>query len=194
MDTLQQSVMDNAQKVLAQVRKAVVGKDEALLWVLAAILAKGHILLEEVSRFAASSCNRAVKRGSLGVHSVCKADGVGRLVERVAWVICHTAVHRNVVLISGDSFDSSCGVECNACVCHDASAGFHTDSGHINAELLSIRLHMSRNELYVGRNIYRRIGVAVAHAISAADIKLTGDKAVFFLHKCNEIKHNIACA
>ena len=37
-----------AQKVLAQVRQAVVGKDRTLLWVLAAILAKGHILLEDI--------------------------------------------------------------------------------------------------------------------------------------------------
>ena len=37
-----------AQKILAQVRKAVVGKDPVLLWVLAAILAQGHILLEDI--------------------------------------------------------------------------------------------------------------------------------------------------
>lgn len=37
-----------AQRVLNQVRQAVVGKDKTLLWVLAAILAKGHILLEDI--------------------------------------------------------------------------------------------------------------------------------------------------
>jgi len=37
-----------AQQVLGQVRKAVTGKDHILLWVLAAILAKGHILLEDI--------------------------------------------------------------------------------------------------------------------------------------------------
>ena len=42
------TVVTNAQKILAQVRKAVVGKDAVLLWVLAAILAKGHILLEDI--------------------------------------------------------------------------------------------------------------------------------------------------
>ena len=41
-------VVVSAQKILAQVRKAVVGKDDVLLWVLAAILAKGHILLEDI--------------------------------------------------------------------------------------------------------------------------------------------------
>ena len=41
-------IVVSAQKILAQVRKAVVGKDEVLLWVLAAILAKGHILLEDI--------------------------------------------------------------------------------------------------------------------------------------------------
>ena len=37
-----------AGRILGQVRKAVVGKDTVLLWTLAAILAKGHILLEDV--------------------------------------------------------------------------------------------------------------------------------------------------
>lgn len=37
-----------AQQILNQVRQVVVGKDTVLLWVLAAILSKGHILLEDV--------------------------------------------------------------------------------------------------------------------------------------------------
>ena len=41
-------IVQNAQKILEQVRKAVVGKDSVLLWVLAAILAGGHILLEDI--------------------------------------------------------------------------------------------------------------------------------------------------
>jgi MoxR-like ATPase len=40
--------MDVSQRVINQVRKAVVGKDITLVWVMAAILAKGHILLEDV--------------------------------------------------------------------------------------------------------------------------------------------------
>ena len=48
MHTSEISVTGYAQQILNQVRKAVVGKDGVLLWVLAAILAKGHILLEDV--------------------------------------------------------------------------------------------------------------------------------------------------
>ena len=48
MENTELTVVTNAQKILAQVRKAVVGKDAVLLWVLAAILAKGHILLEDI--------------------------------------------------------------------------------------------------------------------------------------------------
>ena len=39
---------DAATKILAQVRTVVVGKDQTLLWVLATILAGGHILLEDI--------------------------------------------------------------------------------------------------------------------------------------------------
>ncbi|MBE6980988.1 MAG: MoxR family ATPase [Ruminococcaceae bacterium] len=37
-----------AQSVINQVRRAVIGKDKVLLWVFAAILARGHILLEDI--------------------------------------------------------------------------------------------------------------------------------------------------
>ncbi len=48
MQTSPTPLVTNAQKIIAQVRRAVVGKDKVLLWVLAAILAKGHILLEDI--------------------------------------------------------------------------------------------------------------------------------------------------
>ena len=48
MQTKDTAVTGAAQQILNQVRKAVVGKDTTLLWVLAAILARGHILLEDI--------------------------------------------------------------------------------------------------------------------------------------------------
>ena len=48
MKTAQNSVTLQAREVLSQVRRVVVGKDAVLLWVLAAILARGHILLEDI--------------------------------------------------------------------------------------------------------------------------------------------------
>ena len=48
MQVKEDSVLDYTQQIMSQVRRVVVGKDNVLLWVLAAILAKGHILLEDV--------------------------------------------------------------------------------------------------------------------------------------------------
>ena len=48
MQTEQYTISAQAQNILTQVRQAVVGKDHVLVWVLAAILAKGHILLEDI--------------------------------------------------------------------------------------------------------------------------------------------------
>ena len=48
MQTQDNQVLEQAQRIIGQVRRVVVGKDQALLWVLAAILAKGHILLEDI--------------------------------------------------------------------------------------------------------------------------------------------------
>jgi len=48
MQTVNEQIADFAQQIIAQTRKAVVGKDPVLRWVLAAILAKGHILVEDI--------------------------------------------------------------------------------------------------------------------------------------------------
>lgn len=42
------TVKNYAQQILNQVRQVVVGKDTVLLWVLAAVLSQGHILLEDI--------------------------------------------------------------------------------------------------------------------------------------------------
>mgnify|MGYP004547872081 CR=1 FL=1 len=48
MPTRESEIVVSVQQILDQVRQVVVGKDEALLWALAAILAGGHILLEDI--------------------------------------------------------------------------------------------------------------------------------------------------
>ena len=48
MHSKENMVISYSQQILNQVRRAVVGKDTVLLWVLAAMLSKGHILLEDV--------------------------------------------------------------------------------------------------------------------------------------------------
>ena len=42
------SIAAQTQQILDQVRQVIVGKDPQLTWVLATILAKGHILLEDI--------------------------------------------------------------------------------------------------------------------------------------------------
>jgi len=48
VQTKENMVTGFAQRILSEVRSVVVGKDQVLLWVLAAILAQGHILLEDI--------------------------------------------------------------------------------------------------------------------------------------------------
>ena len=48
MQTVQPNVTDAAYKIIDQVRRVIVGKDQALTWVLATILSGGHILLEDI--------------------------------------------------------------------------------------------------------------------------------------------------
>ena len=48
MENNRPSIVENSQNILEQVRKVIVGKDSVLIWTLASILAKGHILLEDI--------------------------------------------------------------------------------------------------------------------------------------------------
>ena len=48
MEKNQTAVAQSAQAVLSEVRKAIVGKDQTLLWVFAAFLSGGHILMEDI--------------------------------------------------------------------------------------------------------------------------------------------------
>ena len=47
-NTVYPTVAQLSQQILGQVRQVIVGKDPQLMWVLATILAKGHILLEDI--------------------------------------------------------------------------------------------------------------------------------------------------
>lgn len=48
MEDRNDDLLTNAQRILSQVRRVVVGKNRVLTWVLAAILARGHILMEDI--------------------------------------------------------------------------------------------------------------------------------------------------
>ncbi len=48
MQDNEQRIDMQSQRILQQVRRAITGKDSVLSWVLAAILARGHILLEDI--------------------------------------------------------------------------------------------------------------------------------------------------
>ena len=48
MNKEERTVASSAQTILSQAASVVVGKDETLMWTLAAILARGHVLLEDI--------------------------------------------------------------------------------------------------------------------------------------------------
>ena len=96
---------ERSQAVLEQVRKAVVGKDPVLLWVLAAVLAQGHILLEDIpgvgkttmavafSKALGLSCNRVqftpdVLPSDVTGYSVLE-QSTGEMVYRPGAVLCN---------------------------------------------------------------------------------------------------------
>lgn len=59
--------ISNSHKVLNQVKTVVVGKNKTLLWVFAAILARGHILMEDIPGVGKTTMALAFSK-TLGLH------------------------------------------------------------------------------------------------------------------------------
>lgn len=97
--------VEKSQQILNQVRKAVVGKDHVLVWVLAAILAKGHILMEDIPGVGKTNMALAFSKAlSLGYNRVqftpdvlpsdvtgysVPEQGSGKLLYRPGAVLCN---------------------------------------------------------------------------------------------------------
>lgn len=99
------SIAVTARQVLDQLRRVVVGKDEVLLWTLSAILARGHILLEDIpgvgkttmalafSKVLGLECNRVqftpdVLPSDVTGYSIL-AQNTGRMVYQKGAVLCN---------------------------------------------------------------------------------------------------------
>ena len=94
-----------SQKIMAQLRRVVVGKDQALIWTLATILARGHILLEDIpgvgkttmaltfSKTLGLDCNRVqftpdVLPSDVTGYSVLQ-QSTGKMVYQPGAVLCN---------------------------------------------------------------------------------------------------------
>ena len=104
MPSKDNSVASFAQQILTQVKTVVVGKDPMLLWVLAAILARGHILLEDIpgvgkttmalafSRVLSLSCSRVQFTPDVlpsDVTGYCVPDAAGGMRYQPGAVLCN---------------------------------------------------------------------------------------------------------
>ena len=105
MAVVQDQTAQYAQEIISQVRRVVVGKDKTLLWVLATVLAGGHILLEDLpgmgkttmalafSKVLGLQCNRMqftpdVLPSDVTGYSVLQ-PGTGNMVYRPGAVLCN---------------------------------------------------------------------------------------------------------
>ena len=104
MQTRENEVVASVHRILDQVRQVVSGKDEALLWVLAALLARGHILLEDVPGVGKTTMALSFARAldleygriqftpdvlPSDVTGYSMPDGMGNLVYRPGGILCN---------------------------------------------------------------------------------------------------------
>lgn len=105
MNTNENSVAAMSQSIIGQLRRVVVGKDQVLIWVLATILAKGHILLEDIpgvgkttmalsfSKILGLDCNRVqftpdVLPSDVTGYSVLQ-QSTGKMIYQPGAVLCN---------------------------------------------------------------------------------------------------------
>lgn len=104
MQTRESEVVASVQQILDQVRQVIVGKDEQLLWVLAALLARGHILLEDVPGVGKTTMALSFARAldleygriqftpdvlPSDVTGYSVPDGIGNMTYRPGGILCN---------------------------------------------------------------------------------------------------------
>ena len=64
--------MGSVSQIIGEVKKVIVGKDRTLLWVLTTILARGHILLEDIPGVGKTTMALAFSkaRAAVGHHGL----------------------------------------------------------------------------------------------------------------------------
>ena len=105
MQAKEHTVSAYAQQIIGQIRQVGVGKDQTLLWVLAVILARGHILLEDIpgvgkttmalsfSKVLGLDCNRVqftpdVLPSDVTGYSVLQ-QSTGKMIYQPGAVLCN---------------------------------------------------------------------------------------------------------
>ena len=89
--------MNQASQILAEVKKAVCGKDRVLIWVLTVILAKGHILLEDIPGVGKTTVvSEIVRRAKAAKLRIVLAAPTGRAAKRLSETtgISASTIHR----------------------------------------------------------------------------------------------------
>ena len=84
--------MNQASQILAEVKKAVCGKDRVLVWVLTVILARGHILLEDIPGVGEKR-RQALLRKFRSVRAISQAEL--QQLEEVLPAACALAVYQH---------------------------------------------------------------------------------------------------
>ena len=88
--------MNQISQIISEVKKAVVGKDRVLIWVMTVILARGHILLEDIPGVGATR-RRALLTHFKSVANIaaatpealCEVEGIGKAQAKAIWAYYH---------------------------------------------------------------------------------------------------------
>ena len=141
---------------------------------------QGDILLNEVAALTAAPGDRNEFVVRL-ILLICGENGVRRTVERVAGVVRHAAVDRDVGFVTRDRLDRTHGIECHARVGDDAPARLHEEArfGETERRAGLVETICDRGKALDRIDFWIFFGVS--HAEPAAEVEhLCGVAEVFF--------------
>ena len=88
--------MNQTGRILEEVKKAVCGKDHVLVWVLTVLLARGHVLLEDIPGVGATRRRALLTHfksvanlASATPEELCEVEGIGKVQAKTIWEYYH---------------------------------------------------------------------------------------------------------
>ena len=88
--------MNQTGRILEEVKKAVCGKDHVLVWVLTVLLARGHVLLEDIPGVGATRPRALLTHfksvaniAAATPEALCEVEGIGKAQAKAIWDYYH---------------------------------------------------------------------------------------------------------
>ena len=113
------------------------------------------------------------------------------LVQRVAGIVRHAAIHCGILLIAGNPLNRANGIQRHTRVGHNAAARLHQKAGHRQAVLFRFTPQMEGHLPQPRRDVNGLVLLGIADAVAAAQIQLLQHSAGLVPYLRQKRRHDV---